>query len=72
MLLTTHFLMPPRFMGDHWAICLTIGNVDRLMFRTINKKFFMWEYWLGRATIKNSIGKGHKIEKLADYKIFKC
>lgn len=37
-----HFLMPPRDIGDHW--CFTVGNADRLLFRKMNKKFFMWEY----------------------------
>lgn len=49
--------MPPRFNGDYWAICLTIGNVDRLVFRKINKKFFTREYQPGIVMIQTAVEK---------------
>lgn len=49
--------MPPRFIGGYWAICLTIGNVDRLVFRKINKKFFTQEYQLGIIMIQTAVEK---------------
>lgn len=47
--------MPPRFVGDYWAVCLTIGKVDRLVFRNINKTFFTQEYWLGIVMIQTPV-----------------
>lgn len=57
MLLTTHFIMPPRFNGDYWAVCITIGNVDRLVFRKIDKKFFTREYQPGIVMIQTAVEK---------------